>query len=791
VIQILNFCYSLNNILIVLPLTFRYLSKPSNYISHLFGHESEGSILAALKAKGYANGLSSYMSENFADFSCFSVGIELTELGTRHVDEIIECVFAYSGMLNSEGPKDWIYQELLDTKAMNFRFISKTEPSSYVISMSNNLHIYPPDKTITGDRLIFTPDLAPVASLLKLVTPENSIISFSFREFQGKTEKAEKWYGTEYNERSFTETQLSAWKAAFISGCSWNSLLRLPSPNSFIPSDFTLFYTGPKEEVWDREGRQLPALIDRVVIHQSEDGIPTVHLTSDVPPSAAVQAEGEEDAEEEVDGSEGIAENATEICGRKLMSWYMQDMKWAIPKLNVILKLESVHAYSTPLNVALTELFTNVLDEMLVKVSYYADCAGLYFSVQNSYSGIDFAFYGYNHKLPILVFRVIEAMKELSGGLNESVEDIYHRMKEKVLLGYKNFAFSQPYMHCLIGTLNCVEFPRWNVKEKRTALQSSTFSEFKSFCSILLRSLHSELFVHGNATVDLTKEISVRIQDILQSSPLSFSESLTRRLINFKVGASYLYRQHAVHNNPKEVNSAVENVYFACMQDRAVASAPLEPGIERWGRLGTTALLLLLGHMISEPAFDILRTKEQLGYIVRASVVKFMSNFWALRVIVQSNSRHAQYLDDRIENFLIEYRQSLCQMNHEDFQSNVKAVIEALLEKPKNLKAETNAFIEEINSGAYVFNRKISQANFLKTVRLQDVVDVFDRFVSPGSTMRTKMSSQFYGAQWAYEPVPPRVTLITDFATFKQSIGLMGIENCGEFIQLSAEGISR
>lgn len=43
------------------PLEARYKSKPQQYISHLLGHESEGSILAALKVKGWANGLSAYL----------------------------------------------------------------------------------------------------------------------------------------------------------------------------------------------------------------------------------------------------------------------------------------------------------------------------------------------------------------------------------------------------------------------------------------------------------------------------------------------------------------------------------------------------------------------------------------------------------------------------------------------------------------------------------------------------------------------------------------------------------
>jgi insulysin len=34
-----------------------YESHPSRYLSHLIGHEGPGSILALIKAKGWANGL--------------------------------------------------------------------------------------------------------------------------------------------------------------------------------------------------------------------------------------------------------------------------------------------------------------------------------------------------------------------------------------------------------------------------------------------------------------------------------------------------------------------------------------------------------------------------------------------------------------------------------------------------------------------------------------------------------------------------------------------------------------
>jgi insulysin len=81
-----------------------------------------------------------------------------------------------------------------------------------------------------------------------------------------------------------------------------------------------------------------------------------------------------------------------------------------------------------------------------------------------------------------------------------------------------------------------------------------------------------------------------------------------------------------------------------------------------------------VAHMMSEPAFDQLRTKEQLGYIVHTATVKF-SSYLAFRVIVQSNSKDGGYLDERIENFILGYRSTLELISDDDMQNNIKVII--------------------------------------------------------------------------------------------------------------------
>ena len=61
-------------------------------------------------------------------------------------------------------------------------------------------------------------------------------------------------------------------------------------------------------------------------------------------------------------------------------------------------------------------------------------------------------------------------------------------------------------------------------------------------------------------------------------------------------------------------------------------------------------LLEMLAQIIREPCFNVLRTKEQLGYIVFSGVRK-TGGVYSLTILVQSDRKPA-YLDSRIENFI-------------------------------------------------------------------------------------------------------------------------------------------
>ena len=96
----------------ILPYCEReYKSKPLNYFSHLIGHEGENSLLSYLMQEGYAMTLSCGADHELNTFSTLYVEITLTKEGLTNYEKVLQAVFKYTKMLESQGPQKWVHDE--------------------------------------------------------------------------------------------------------------------------------------------------------------------------------------------------------------------------------------------------------------------------------------------------------------------------------------------------------------------------------------------------------------------------------------------------------------------------------------------------------------------------------------------------------------------------------------------------------------------------------------------------------------------------------------------------------
>ena len=114
----------------------------------------------------------------------------------------------------------------------------------------------------------------------------------------------------------------------------------------------------------------------------------------------------------------------------------------------------------------------------------------------------------------------------------------------------------------------------------------------------------------------------------------------------------------------------------------------------------------LLTQILSEPAFNVLRTREQLGYVVVcATWVLAGSGSSGIRIVVQSE-RGPAYLESRVDAFLDGMKTVLEEMTDAEFTEQKNGLYKKLTEKVKTVGEEADKFWSHIDSGYLDFFRR-------------------------------------------------------------------------------------
>ena len=316
--------------------------------------------------------------------------------------------------------------------------------------------------------------------------------------------------------------------------------------------------------------------------------------------------------------------------------------------------------------------------DALEEYSYDAELAGLSYSVTSHSMGIEIAVSGYNDKLSVLLEKVLTTMRDL-----EVKSDRFEIIKERLLRGLKNWDFQQPYNQ--VG-----DFTRWLNSEKGyindqilAELHHLEAVDIQQFYPHLLRQMHIETFTHGNLYKEDALKLGDLIEGILKPRPLPQTQWPIARSLVFPPGGNFVY--HKTLKDPANVNHCIE--YLLYIGDKSVR--PIR------------AKTLLLDQMTHEPAFDQLRTKEQLGYVV-FSGARLTSTTIGYRFIIQSE-KTPEYLEGRIDSFLAGYAEIMANMSETEFEGHKRSLVTKRLEKLKNLDQESSRLWSHIDGEYFDF----------------------------------------------------------------------------------------
>ncbi|KXZ55212.1 hypothetical protein GPECTOR_3g355 [Gonium pectorale] len=729
------------------PLARLYGTKADSYISHLMGHEGPGSLLSALKARGWATEiLAGVDDDGYASNSCcslFGVDVTLTEKGLAAGPggcglAVAGLVFAYVSMLRREGPQEWVWQEMRSVADQRWRFLEEGDPMDAVSRLAGAMHHTAPAHTLVADYLheSWQPDL--VARLLERMAPAAAAApgaadSTATGAGSGEPAAAAGWspcFRIDLMTKRYDEVKASVMSMAAAEGAEvrsesepWFGLdvlvmqlpdslcrgwaeqpplpeLRMPPRNPYLPEDFSLRCEDPDAP----EAGPAPAL---------PPGVTSLLAT---PPHMLLDRPG-------------------------LRLWHKLDRTFRTPRAAVHWRLYSPAGHTDPRVAATGHLCLRLLEEALREDAYLADVAGLHYHTSpEGLAGLEFRVDGFNDKLGALLGRLTGQLAGLGaegtagpGGAAWLAEH-FEAVREALLRKYRNMnmevgkhaSYSRLYVLCS-RAMHCDHILE--------AMETLTPQDVRPYITTLLSRCHVEAYVAGNLTaggaVRLAEDLAAalgpgccmpadeRTRD--QCVVLPAAKELAERAAAAAAAAAAkvadagtVVRLRA--KNAKEENAALE-VYYQ-----------LGPATDPRDR----AVLDLIDQILYEPCYDTLRTKQQLGYSVYSGT-RLTAGVSSFCIQVVSARHPPEHLDACVEAFLAAQGPRLRAMTPAELATQAAAVVSAKMQRDRSLVEEAGRQWEHISSQRYDFLSRELEVAALASVTVDDVYDTFARYLMPPS----------------------------------------------------------
>ncbi|KAL4151111.1 hypothetical protein PRNP1_010497 [Phytophthora ramorum] len=476
-----------------------YSQQHASVLSHLIGHEGQGSLLSYLKKKKWANSVYAGIVEDYDEFSLFVVSFDVTEDGVERADDVLKAMFQYMHLMRASPWDKWVFDELEIMSKTHFMFQSKSPPADFTSVVAANMHTFPKRDIVSEGVLYFPHEWEQALELLRLMTPEQMRVLIACQTLEERAVSEEKWYGTKYREMPLPIKFLEE-----MANPGANCALRLPHPNDFVVTDLNL--------------------VDERTVDTQHKHPHTIRND--------------------------------DFC----RVWYKPDVTFKKPRTFAVATFHSPEVNPTPYSYALSALFVSCLKDELNEYSYDALLAGMNYKLRLNGSNIYLSAGGYSSKLPILVQRILEVMGSFETHIGD---EAFKRVKHAKCRSFENMRLEEAHRHAVQQESNLLHERSWDIDEIVSAIRSCSFRDVIAHSKRLFRQVYCDILLYGNLKRSEAMGLADLIVDQVRApralSMPSTSKYWIGRQVQLSCGVHYIYK--CVHPNPDNANCAVNCIY--------------------------------------------------------------------------------------------------------------------------------------------------------------------------------------------------------------------------------------
>ena len=397
--------------------------------------------------------------------------------------------------------------------------------------------------------------------------------------------------------------------------------------------------------------------------------------------------------------------------GREI--WHLQNTEYSLPYLKLECLLQTDDFTNSTLNAATVQLFLNVLETILPAHLEYYQNFYLFAYSYDYMNGIFFRYLGYSDGTLLTQFMdsTTELVTDVLSLFQNPLFDVgYSKLESDLENFYQALKVSDIAFYYYFPLLFYPNFYR--VEDILSSLGSAR-DNFTSLMTKIHQNSFFVCFTFGNIDDSLTNNLVGKLHTKV-GSQLKSHPTLPQ-VIQLCPGKNYTFWQ--LNPVKGDINSVLDVVFElgrVCNLRRLGDSCDSFL-LKKW------VLLKILNSVMSPLFFSQLRTEEQLGYIVYSRVERNHDTAF-LHFFIQSSIRDPDYLEQRVNAFLLQFKSNLTIPN---LTNTIRSYNDSITE-PDSFNSAYDTVWSEINNGQYQFSRISQIRNLLLQISPQEVISFYE-----------------------------------------------------------------
>ncbi len=370
----------------------------------------------------------------------------------------------------------------------------------------------------------------------------------------------------------------------------------------------------------------------------------------------------------------------------RLRVWQRQDDVFRVPKGALYTNFRTALVSDTAEHAAASELYVSLLRDAVNEFTYPALLAGLNYNLGINSRGISLSMGGYNDKQQVLLEHVVDNIRNAAFD-----QERFDNIREDLIRSLRNVKTARAYQQVIRQGRRLLTTGRYAEQDIIAALQALTPETVTTHGEALWRTSTVDVLLYGNYDDTEVLAIQEALDPLLKHDGNATPPE--SRITRIKLGQRFVYVADVDHS---------DSVLLWYIQ---------APGQS----LSDRAMAAITGQAVSADYFEDLRTEQQLGYIVNAFNWPLM-DVPGVAMMVQSPTASAAELVSASETFLAGRIDDGDAVSEAQFLRHKTALLEEILDPPKNLFDASEYFWREINRGSDAFDTKEVLAEAVRAV---------------------------------------------------------------------------